>query len=649
MRLLFWRRKDDAAATSQQSPQHAKQSTATATMPRPARAAQTGHVPVPRRALSDAMLRFAQEYLAASGARVQVEEDDVLAVTLLSGESRRYTTSLARARADEEMTLLVEGGTALALLLDECAARERLSGLVLRQVRDADAMRMARSAWIAPAQGCGRCVGHGGEAAAQGRPTCAVCPLRDGRPVLQWAAPLPAPVLLQVDDEVSVECTFTVTAHDRRGRTDEVVRRAFALATRAPRALLTYEQLADARAVALDEATGEQIESSLRAVQETLAPALEAAAVFLQTRSVPEYSRRVEDVTTTHDRLRRESPELGGEVDAMLARELDALVEAFGVEVDARLDRVCFVRSPVTYIGFPFHGGAEVRLAVDLGRGTVYFPACTTCGREVEAGQVCAKGHLVCVFCATHCGTCDAWACPECAEMFEAACATCGTVLCGTCAAKCEGCGNVHCGDHLWSCVEGDQALCIGCVELCTQCGATACTTHTSACRVCSELLCPEHTRTCSACDSPLCERHAQACSVCGTVLCAEHVLTCDSCGNAVCAADTVECLGCGRRLCTCSPLAPCTTCQAGYCGQCRMEAETCPACRALAPADEAALTLLALSGEAGAALREKKKLLVGRNERSVVFVTRGLGRHAVLVLAPDGAVIGSARKGWGR
>lgn len=647
MRLMFWRRKDDAPATLHQASQQTPQSaTATATVLRPERAPQTGRV-APTRETTDAMLRFAQDYLAASGARVQVEEDDVLAVTLLSGERRRYTTSLARARADEEMTLLVEGGAALALLLDECAARGRVSGL--RLFGEGDALRMAGAAWAAPAQGCGRCVGHGGEVGAHGRPTCAVCPLREGRPVLQWADAVPAPVLLGLGEEIAIECTFTVTTHDRRGRTDEVVRRAYDLTTRAPRALLDAGQLTRAQAVPLDEATVEQSGAALRAVQETLAPALEAAAAFLSARSVPEYSRRVEDVTATHDRLRRESPELGREVDAMLSRELDALLEVFGVEVDARLDRVCFVRSPSSRVGFPFPGGGEVRLTVDFGRGTTYLPACAACGNDLDAGHVCARGHLVCVHCASHCGTCEHWACPLCAETFEATCASCATPLCDECAHACERCGAVYCRDHLWACVEGDQTLCIGCVELCSACGATACMIHTHTCNVCSDVLCPEHTRSCSACQIPLCERHAQTCTVCGAVLCSEHALTCDACGAVACAADTVECPGCGRRLCACSPLGACTSCQSDYCAACRAEDESCPACRALAPADEAALAVLALTGDAGAALREKKKVLAGRNARSLVFVARGLGRQTVLVVAPNGTVLHSYRKGWGR
>ena len=49
----------------------------------------------------DELLRFARDYLVASGARVRVEDTDLLTATLADGRHVRYTTSPTRARTEE--------------------------------------------------------------------------------------------------------------------------------------------------------------------------------------------------------------------------------------------------------------------------------------------------------------------------------------------------------------------------------------------------------------------------------------------------------------------------------------------------------------------------------------------------------------------
>src|SRR5690348_1500560 len=78
------------------------------------RAASTsGRLGQPRE-LTSAVLLLARDYLHAIGGRVRVEDDDVLSATLPDGSLIRYTITQAKARADESMTLLVEGSQALA-------------------------------------------------------------------------------------------------------------------------------------------------------------------------------------------------------------------------------------------------------------------------------------------------------------------------------------------------------------------------------------------------------------------------------------------------------------------------------------------------------------------------------------------------------
>jgi hypothetical protein len=91
-------------------------------------------------------------------------------------------------------------------------------------------------------------------------------------------------------------------------------------------------------------------------------------------------------------------------------------------------------------------------------------------------------------------------------------------------------------------------------------------------------------------------------------------------------------------------------------------EAPACPACRALAPTTPDDLALLeraeAWEREAQKARDEqptkgdktidlRQRWLVGRNAQASVFVSRSVGRQIVYVVAPDGAIIHSERKGW--
>jgi hypothetical protein len=81
------------------------------------RSAPLGAIMEPR----DALLAFARDLLNAQGARVRVEEDDLVTATLPDGSSARYTTTLARAHAEEETALLTQGAPALELLFEEAA------------------------------------------------------------------------------------------------------------------------------------------------------------------------------------------------------------------------------------------------------------------------------------------------------------------------------------------------------------------------------------------------------------------------------------------------------------------------------------------------------------------------------------------------
>src|SRR5690348_10373488 len=104
----------------------------------------SGRIGQPRQLTGD-LLMLARDYLQSVGGRVRVEDEDVLSATLPDGSLVRYTTSLAKARSDESMTLLVEGCEALATMLDDIATRSRLTALKLTSVADPVALAVEQS------------------------------------------------------------------------------------------------------------------------------------------------------------------------------------------------------------------------------------------------------------------------------------------------------------------------------------------------------------------------------------------------------------------------------------------------------------------------------------------------------------------------
>ena len=94
----------------------------------------------------DELLRFARDTLNAQGARVRIEDDDLVVATLPDGTAVRYTTTLARARAEEETILLADGSAALTALFDQTAQHARLLALELAEAGDPVALALANVA-----------------------------------------------------------------------------------------------------------------------------------------------------------------------------------------------------------------------------------------------------------------------------------------------------------------------------------------------------------------------------------------------------------------------------------------------------------------------------------------------------------------------
>lgn len=611
----------------------------------PRAAAVTGR-PAPSAELSDDLLRFARDLLNAQGARVRAEDDDLLIATLPDGGAARYTTTLARARAEEQTTLLSQGAAALETFFDEAAQRARLVSLRLSSTStEPGVIALAQRAPLAGA--CGRCVGAGGEAWLAGALSCAACPVRAGRVALTWAERPVAGRKLTESDAQSVELVYRLIGRDRRGRRDEWLRLAFDLTTGRKLPPVDLTLLAAAQPAPLPTNARDSLAAASARAQERLRPALDTLAALLRQRVADDYQRRIVEVTSTHERLRRERPEEVTAIAGTLDRELASLAEVYGVEVEARLESVVFITSTVAQVAIETAQDVGPTVAVDLGRSLVAGPVCAVCAEDVHAGRICVRGHAICARHLSVCAHCETPRCPICEPAAATVCALCGDATCATCATTCDTCGRLFCASHTWRCAEGDHTLCLEHLNVCGACGDPLCAAHTSQCGDCGAQRCQRHIRRCKTCGEARCETHALICVTCGQALCETHAARCEQCGQRVCGDDVFACLGCGRTLCACAGIAACASCGADYCATCRAEGGVCPACHALETPGDDDLLALAQAAEWEPAINLKRKWQVGRNARARVYIARGLGFEEAWALTDTGEVIETRRKGW--
>jgi hypothetical protein len=355
----------------------------------------SGRIGQPRQLTGD-LLMLARDYLQSIGGRVRVEDEDVLSATLPDGSLARYTTSLAKARSDETMTLLVEGSEALAAMLDDIAVRSRLTALRLTLAADPVALA-----------------------------------IEQGRLALHWRTPAPLSArMVRQEESVAVELAYLVVARDRQGRQDVWMRQAVEIASGRPVPVLSDTVLASAQPDSVPTDYEPRLAHARTFAERILGEPLAASGVFLWQRSLDEYRRRLEEVATTFDRLQRESPETARATKVGRKRELSALSEVYAVDVEAQLESVCFITSSLAQVALhPPKGHAELLVRVDLGRQHVILPGCCVCGMNLQTGYVCDAGHALCAECAMACRRCGAWRCGLCDEPEQATCTKCGLTV----------------------------------------------------------------------------------------------------------------------------------------------------------------------------------------------------------------------------
>lgn len=403
MKLLFWRRKPKQAEPQTHG--------ALAALPSPLAPDTTARLPattdrvdrsaLPTRPLAmppevrDSVLRFAVDALAASGAKVRIEAEDLITATLPNGDAVRYTTTLARAREDEATQLLVQGGATLADLVERCAEHTALGALALTE--RVDPVGAARAGLAEPPITCHACVADYGDGDID---ICAQCPLRAGQVALRGMGQLTGGNVMRQWDAWSIELTYEIAYSDRQGRRAEWQRLAFDASSSHPRSVLDPEALRSAQPAAQPPELITSIGELAAHADDTLHPPLAAGAAFLRLRSEHDFRERLADLDSTTNRLLRETPEDAPRIAESLQAEIERLRDVFAVDVEAHLHSICFIASPHAAVAFERAGARPLTVTVDLGRGALLPPSCVACGNATTSGTVCANGHVTCRTCA---------------------------------------------------------------------------------------------------------------------------------------------------------------------------------------------------------------------------------------------------------
>jgi hypothetical protein len=301
---------------------------------------------------------------------VRVEQADLLAARLPDGAELRYTTSLARVREAPGAELLASGSAALTAMLGEVAAHAAVVSLRLSTADDAEAL--ARANLATAAKGCERCLHPDGAS----RAPCEACPLHEGRFVAAGFEKLRSVREVRRWDESSIELAYEVTARDRYGRTDDLVRVALG-PDGATLPILTPTALARAEGYSLPPEAPGALRASLAQVRPTIELLAREIGAFLGLRSAAEYARRREELAGTFAALRHEAQaaENGAGAASGLARaletELRRLDEVYGGDVEVRLASVAFVATTLVEMVLTDARHREWITTVDVGRGCI--------------------------------------------------------------------------------------------------------------------------------------------------------------------------------------------------------------------------------------------------------------------------------------
>ena len=233
---------------------------------------------------------------------------------------------------------------------------------------------------------------------------------------------------------------------------------------------------------------------------------------------------------------------------------------------------------------------ATVDVLHNLFSGTLLYPHCDACGKEMKEIGICeANAHAVCRHCLITCHECGALVCLDC-EIQR--CTQCGEWVCRQCSEDCYICGKRYCGEHLLGNVENHKHFCRQCAVQCEKCGKLVGKIHAIECDISHKQVCLDCVATCSCCDQHVERTYIHTCSFCGQQMCSECTFRCEVCGEIFCVHHITECEISGKMVCprhsgtcrSCSQqvstacLHTCDLCRKKICSACSVQCHGCDA-----------------------------------------------------------------------
>lgn len=308
--------------------------------------------------LAGAALRFAREYLLATGAKVRVQSPEHLTGITPGGEQTHYTSSVARAKGDTELELLAPGAPALARMIAEVDARAAVISLRLPEAFDArDTLRRLAHTLSAPVPPVDRCV-------------------------IEPAA-----------DALAIELTYELRTRWRGGGSHEWITICLDTETIGHEPVLPLELMSKATVAPLPPDATQHYERIAAAGDDAIAPALTAIGRWLRLRSESDFTEKYEELRLTTQRLIGESSDDRAAYQEAFEREAERLRDVFEIAVEATLSRVCFIASPIRLVRDSASGGATV-FRVDLGRGSLREVGVRSAERENDSLHLDPATHL---------------------------------------------------------------------------------------------------------------------------------------------------------------------------------------------------------------------------------------------------------------
>jgi len=305
---------------------------------------------------------------------------------------------------------------------------------------------------------------------------------------------------------------------------------------------------------------------------------LKEVEAYAREQSVKYQEKLVERLYKNLSRLdvyyRQSRDEVTGTDEKQKEKKLELLQQEYQLKVEEELDNhriqvlislinFCSVQTPILSRRFllkAYGKEQELVLSKNLFSGQLEYPACDSCGAELQVAGICGlQSHITCDKCLGHCWECDQDVCSSCGLQ---RCEYCQAGICAECVRICHDCGRWFCNQHILGCRLCRVEFCEACARVCQVCNWTLCSRHLVKCMACEAEICSRCTTSCAHCEEEVCHIHLLACSFCGQLTCTNCVEVCEVCGCQICTRHAFTCTLTEKRLCP-KDSDRCQTCHA--------------------------------------------------------------------------------------